>query len=223
MKIGIIAAMPVEIDLLLENCTVERQENHFDRTVHIAKFGENELFIGVSGIGKTNAASFTQLLVDKYEIEIVMNTGIAGSLVPWLDTLSIVIANNLFHHDFPDKILEGTYPGLKKFPTDVDLCRLALDSIPDGTRVEIEGIASGDDFINSSEKKLNIAKKTSALACDMESAAIAQVAYACGIKTLIIRAISDGADENAEATYENFEEAAAKLSVQVLLGVLRKM
>lgn len=220
MKIGIITAMQVEIDLLLANSEVIRVDEHFGRKVYLAKYGNNELFMGVSGIGKANAASFTQLLIDKYEIETVINSGIAGSLEDGLGTMSVVVASELHYHDIPKRISKGTYPGLDVFPVDDVLRDLAAQAIPNNTKYRVGPIATGDDFIDSTDKKKLIVERTGALATDMESAAIAHIAAGAGVKCLIIRAISDAADEAANETYDNFEEVAANLSVEVLLVVL---
>lgn len=222
MKIGIIAAMQVEVKKLLDNMEIQNVENHYGRDVHIAEFNGLKLFIGVCGIGKANAASFTQLLIDKYDPELIINTGIAGSLQAGLGTLSLVIADELYQHDIPTRILASTYPGdgISVFETDEKLRGILVKSVPSEVNLRVGPVASGDNFINSQQLKEEIVEKTSALACDMESAAIAQIAFGADKKCLIIRSISDEADDSADETYDNFEEAAANLSVEVLLKFL---
>ena len=225
MKIGIIAAMQVEVRKLLENMDIQSFENHYGRDVHIANFNDLELFIGVSGIGKANAASFTQLLIDKYDPDLIINTGIAGSLQAGLGTLSLVIADELYQHDIPSRILASTYPGegVSVFETDDKLRDVLVKSVPENVNLRVGPVASGDNFINSQKLKEEIVEKTGALACDMESAAIAQIAFGAEKRCLIIRSISDEADDNADETYDNFEEAAANLSVEVLLQFLKNL
>ncbi len=225
MKIGIIAAMPVEVKKLLENMEIQNVNNHYGRDVHLAEFNGLKLFIGVCGIGKANAASFTQLLIDKYDPDLIINTGIAGALQAGLGTLSLVIADELYQHDIPARILASTYPGdgISVFETDKELREILLKSVLGTVNLRVGPVASGDNFINSQQLKEEIVEKTSALACDMESAAIAQIAFGADKKCLIIRSISDEADDNADETYDNFEEAAANLSVEVLLKFLNKL
>lgn len=225
MKIGIIAAMQVEVRKLLENMDIQSVENHYGRDVHIASFNGLELFIGVCGIGKANAASFTQLLIDKYDPDLIINTGIAGSLQAGLGTLSLVIADELYQHDIPSRILASTYPGegVSVFETDDKLRDVLVKSVPENVNLRVGPVASGDNFINSQKLKEEIVEKTGALACDMESAAIAQIAFGAEKRCLIIRSISDEADDNADETYDNFEEAAANLSVEVLLQFLKNL
>lgn len=225
MKIGIIAAMQVEVKKLLENMDILSVENHYGRDVHIANFNDLELFIGVCGIGKANAASFTQLLIDKYDPDLIINTGIAGSLQAGLGTLSLVIADELYQHDIPSRILASTYPGedISVFETDERLRDILVKSVPENVNLRVGPVASGDNFINSQKLKEEIVEKTAALACDMESAAIAQIAFGAEKRCLIIRSISDEADDNADETYDNFEEAAANLSVEVLLQFLKNL
>lgn len=223
MKIGIIAAMQVEINLLLENSEILSEETIHGRTIYHSKLNGHDLYMGVSGIGLANAASFTQLLIDKYSIDTVINTGIAGAIEDGLGTMSVVLADKIYYHDIQARIIARTYPFMDSFPVNENLLIIADESIPTETRKRIGVIASGNAFIDSSSEKTRIKNTTGALACDMESAAIAQIAAGAEVKCLIIRTISDEADEQANETYENFEESAANLSVEILLGILQKI
>ena len=223
MRIGIIAAMQVELDLLLENTKIISKDKFYGRTIYHSKFKEHDLYMGVSGIGKANAASFTQLLLDKYEIELVINTGIAGAINPNVSTLDLVIADKLVYHDFPEEILKITYPFKASFKTDDGLVKLTKKLAQSFTNTYVGTIASADVFVAEDKLKQDIEARTKALACDMESAAIAQIAEGAGISTLIIRSISDEADDDSPETYDNFEAKAANLSVKILLEVLKEL
>lgn len=223
MRIGIIAAMQVEIDDILAESMDTSVEVVFGRKIYISSRSGHSLYMGVSGIGKVNAGSFAQILIDHFDVEVLLNTGIAGSLKGGLGTLSLVLATDLHYHDFPNKILRNTFPYLASFPTDDSLRQLAREAVPTGVKVEEGAIATGDDFIDSNEKKAAIVAATSAIACDMESAAVAHTAAAAGKPCLVIRCISDEADENSAETYDHFESRAAAISARVVLDLLDKL
>ncbi len=269
MKIGIIAAMKMELDDILQ--TLSKTEAHTPndnektttpnsdpqtttpnstpqtttpnsdtqttqtttqateqtiqgRTIYHVKTPKHDLFMGVSGVGKVNAATFSQILIDHCGAEALINTGIAGSLQPGLGTLSLVLATELIYHDFPLQILKGYYPFLREFPTDAGLRALAKAAVPPSTKVYEGRIASGDDFIDSQEKKDRIISLTEAIAVDMESAAVAHTAASAQIPCLIVRAISDEADKSYTSDdYLNFEAEAAAVSAEVVVNLLSNL
>ncbi len=221
MRIGIIAAMQVEVEDILAEVELISEADHFGRTVYFGQKAGHQLYLGVCGVGKVNAASFAQLLIDRYQVELLINTGIAGSLEPGLGMLTMVTATGLRYHDFPEDILARTYPYTREFPTDEAWRMKAALAVPEGTKHKSGVIASGDDFIDSEEKKLRIVEATSAIACDMESAAVAQVAKGADLPCLILRCISDDADQSYKAEeYQLFEPRAAALSARVVLNLL---
>lgn len=220
MRIGIIAAMNCEIEDILAFSHEKGTENVYGRRLWRSEYQGHELFMGVCGIGKANAASFCQLLIDRYKADLIINCGVAGSLDPKLKVMDLLLADRLYYHDFPNDILKGTYPGRAFFETDQQLTDKAQKAVPAGIRVLRGGVATGDDFINSSEKKNRIKKETGALACDMESAAIAQVCNGAGLPCLIFRSISDEADESGDFSFEQFAVRAAKVAADTVKGFL---
>lgn len=230
MKLGIIGAMVVEVETLKEamgSLTVTTRGG--------MEFYEGELegmpaVVVQCGVGKINAAMCTQILCDCYGVSHVVNTGIAGSLSAELDIGDLVISEDAIHHDFDLRFWGrpvGQVPGMDvtAFPADAMLRQLAFSAAeavnPGHTRTG--RVASGDQFICSKEQKDKIVANTQGLCAEMEGASIAHTAYRNGIPYVIIRAISDKADDSAEMDYPTFEAIAARRCAQVTMVMARKM
>jgi len=174
-------------------------------------------------IGTVNAAACASVLVQRFGAQVIINTGIAGSLCRELSMLDIVIADDLIFHDADLDIMEKYYPFRRSFPTDPvlrELARQAIHSLDAPPRYKVGRIASGDVFVSDEALKDSIARRCDPLCVEMEGAAIAQVAFMGGIPCLVIRALSDNADENAEESYDNLIELAADNSARILLAML---
>lgn len=229
--IGIIGAMEVEIANLKEMM----------EDVKITRRASMEFYEGIlegkkavvvrSGIGKVNAGICTQILVDVFGVEVVINTGIAGSLNKDINIGDIVVSTDVVHHDM-DAVgfgyPKGQIPQMEAFSFEADeaLRRLAVEVCKEvNPDIEVhEGrIASGDQFISNKEVKDAIVKEFGAYATEMEGAAIAQAAYLNGVPFLIIRAISDKADGSAQMDYAAFEAAAVTHSVNLTRRMLRDL
>lgn len=217
MKLGIIGAMDVEVATLKE-----RMEN-----VTTCTRAGSEYFAGTleglpavvvqCGIGKVNAALCAQILCDCYGVTHIVNTGIAGSLCADLDIGDLVISQDAIHHDFDLHFWGrpiGQVPGMDviAFPADEFLVRAAYSAAEEINcgHTKIGRVASGDQFICAKEQKEKIIADTGALCAEMEGAAIAHAAYRNGVPFVIIRAISDKADDSAEMDYPTFEAIAAQ-------------
>ena len=216
-KLGIIGAMQQEVETLLgvlENC---KTENRGGCTFYAGQLEGVEVVIVQCGVGKVNAAMCAQILCDRYEVTHIVNTGIAGSLCAELDIGDFVISQDAMYHDFtvaPLGYEVGQVPGLPvhSFPADETLRNAAMAAAqqvhPDHAR--IGRIASGDQFVAGKEQKIQIIADTGALCTEMEGAAIAHTAWRNGVPFVVIRAISDKADDSAEMDYPTFEDIAAK-------------
>ncbi len=224
MKLGIIGAMDVEVATLKEKMT-----NKTEKTIAGAVYCEGTLenlpvVVVQCGVGKVNAALCVQALCDCFGVTHVVNTGVAGSLDAKLDIGDFVIGRNAVYHDFDCHTLNPNYrvgqvPGLGvwAFPADnmlVDLAYNAADSICSGHAC-VGTVASGDQFVCQKEQKQKIIENTGAMCTEMEGAAIAHGAWRNGIPFVIIRAISDKADDSAEMDYPAFEAIAAKRCADV--------
>lgn len=222
--LGIIGAMDEEVAKLKEQMTevqVHKKANmEFVRGVMEGK----QVVVVRSGIGKVNAGICAQILVDDYRVDGIINTGIAGSLRAEINIGDIVISTDAVQHDM-DAVAFG-YPlgqiprmDVFSFEADKELAKLAEDCchrvIPQ-VGIFHGRVASGDAFIASLERKTKIVNEFDAFCCEMEGAAIAQAAYLNGIPFLIIRAISDKADDSASMDYPAFEAMAIENSVKLI-------
>jgi len=230
MMLGIIGAMDVEVALLKE-----KMENSTVSSWAGMEFCQGILegipaVVVQCGVGKINAAMCTQLLIDRFSVTVVVNTGIAGSLDAKLDIGDLVISRDAIHHDFDLRFWGrpiGQVPGLDvtAFPAAESLVRsayAAAEAINPGHN-RIGRVASGDQFICSREQKDKIISDTQAICAEMEGASIAHTAYRNGVPFVIIRAISDKADNSAEMDYPAFEATAADRCAQVTLAMARAM
>ncbi len=223
-KLGIIGAMQVEVDTL-----VDRLENKTVRNVAGSAYYEGTLegldvVVVQCGIGKVNAALCAQILCSEFGVTHLVNTGVAGSLDPELDIGDLLISRDAMHHDFdcgPVGYPKGQVPGLDvlAFPADgelMDLAWKAAEAVNPG-HTKLGRVASGDQFISGKAIKDQIIADTAASCTEMEGAPIAQVAYRNGIPYVILRAISDKADDSAEMDYPTFEAIAARRCAAVTM------
>ncbi|MGF7141695.1 adenosylhomocysteine nucleosidase [Anaerotaenia torta] len=230
-KIGIIGAMDEEVHILKS-----QMQGAAVRTAASMEFCEGSLqgrnvVVVRCGIGKVNAAVCAQLLIDLFQVDAVINTGVAGSLRNEIDIADIVLSSDTQQHDMDATGFgypAGVIPRMEQsvFPADRRLVELAkqvcLETLP-GLGVHVGRIVSGDQFISDQEKKVWLAEQFGGYCTEMEGAAIAQTAFLNRIPFLIIRAISDKADHSAEMSYQEFEELAIRNTVKLLNGLLEKI
>ena len=222
MKLGIIGAMDVEVATLkqkMQNITVTNRANmaYFEGTLEGL-----DCVVVQCGVGKINAAMCTQILIDCFGVTHIVNTGIAGSLCADLDIGDLVISRDAIHHDFDLRFWGrpvGQVPGMDviAFPADAGMMEAAFTAAEaeNPGHTTIGRVASGDQFICSKEQKEKIIADTSALCAEMEGASIAHTAYRNGVPFVIVRAISDKADDSAEMDYPTFEAIAAQRCANV--------
>ena len=229
--IGIIGAMEEEVKNLYEKMEQVEKINKASMQFYKGTLCGKEVVLVRSGIGKVNATICTQILIDIFHITMVINTGIAGSLDAQVDIGDIVISDKLVYHD-----MEATAFGYEKgqvprmdmlyFPADTELIRLAKQANetanPD-IQTFIGCIASGDQFVANKAVKDEIVQQFGAKCVEMEGAAIAHTAYLSQIPCVVIRAISDKADESAEIDYPTFEKQAIIHSVRLVCELLENM
>jgi adenosylhomocysteine nucleosidase len=230
-RIGIIGAMDEEVIRLkdqMQNATVKRIASmDFYEGILYGK----EVIVVRSGIGKVNAAVCTQILSDLYHVNVVINTGVAGSLRNEIDIADIVLSTDTLQHDvdatgFGYEL--GVIPRMESsiFTAELQLITLAkevcAEVIPE-VGVHTGRIVSGDQFISDSNKKAWLVDNFNGYCTEMEGAAIAQAAYLNQIPFLIIRAISDKADHSAEMAYSEFEELAINNTVKLLNRLIEKI
>lgn len=222
MKLGIIGAMAVEVAALKENMKNKAISTHAGMEFCEGILEGTPCVVVQCGVGKVNAAMCAQILCSSYGVTHLINTGIAGSLCPQLDIGDLVISEDVMHHDFDCTGFGypmGQVPGMDvlAYPAGKALLNKAFTAAqtinPD--HVKIGRVASGDQFICDKALKARIVEVTDALCTEMEGAAIAQTAYRNGVPFVIVRAISDKADDSAEMDYPTFEAIAAARCAQV--------
>ncbi len=222
--IGIIGAMDAEVAKLKEMMTDTEVTKTSSMEFYKGRLNGAEAVVVRAGVGKVNAACCTQALIDHFPVSYVINTGIAGSLQAKIDIGDIVLATDALEHDMDAAAFgygPGQIPGMEvhSFTADVKLRQIAKESCekvnPDISVYEGR-IVTGDQFISSKEKKAWLVKTFDGCCTEMEGAAIAHVAYLNEIPFLIVRAISDKADDSAEMDYPTFEARAIEHSVRLM-------
>lgn len=231
MRLGIIGAMSVEVDLLTERMTQITRTEQAGMTFFQGQLEGVPAVVAQCGVGKVNAAMCVQILCDRFSVSHIINTGVAGCLCKDLDIGDFVIGKDAVYHDFdcsrinPD-YLPGQVPGvpMRAFPADSRMIQLvvtAAESVSDG-KCRIGTIASGDRFICTKAEKTAIIEDTGALCVEMEGAAIAQASWRNGIPFVVIRAMGDKADETAHVDSPTFEALTARRCAALTISVAQK-
>ena len=230
MTIGIIAAMAEELEILLKDLTLEAKKEKANMTFHKGTlYGKNVVAV-VCGIGKVNSAICTQILASEYNVDKVINVGVAGGIGKEIYPGDIVVAENLVQHDmdttaFGDKM--GQIPRLDTFDfkCDEEMVTLAKKACEEISELNsfTGRIASGDQFVANIEKIQWLDTEFGAISCEMEGASIAQVCYLNSIPFVVIRSISDNANNGAHMDYQKFIPVAVKNSTKILKQMLEMM
>ena len=225
MKIGIIVAMAKELKLLKPMLQNSSEKTLFGFTFLLGSVGNHEVVAMQCGIGKVNAAMGTVTLINNFDLDAVINTGVAGGADPTVNVMDVVIGARVAYHDVwcgPECEM-GRVQGLPLFYEGTDLF---LSKIEERDDIKQGLICSGDRFIDKmSEVEAIKANFPDALAVDMESGAIAQVCCVRKVPFLSMRVISDspGASHNNTKQYNDFWEAAPQQTFEVLHNLLLKV
>lgn len=229
--IGIIGAMEEEVAILKEKMSeitiLEKAGMEFFKGI----LGGQQVVIVRSGIGKVNAGICTQILADVFQVNAVINTGIAGSLKVEINIGDIVLSTDTMQHDvdareFGYEIGQVPRMDTRTFPADDRLRETALQvcrKVNPEIQVFEGRVASGDQFVADKETKEKIIANTQAYCTEMEGAAIGQAAYLNGIPYLVIRAISDKADDSAHMDYPAFEKEAIRHTVNLVENMMKAL
>ncbi|HAZ96827.1 5'-methylthioadenosine/adenosylhomocysteine nucleosidase [uncultured Treponema sp.] len=228
-KIGIIGAMSVELEFLkskLEENSAETKAGGMTFTE--GKINGSSVVLVQSGVGKVNAALCAQRLILQFGCTHIINTGIAGAMAFGLKVLDFVASTDAVYHD-----MDATGFGYKKteipqmkcsdFPADgkmLEAARSAFKEFPAEHKLVFGRIATGDQFVSDKEKKSAIQETCSPACVEMEGAAVAHACWINEIPFVIIRCMSDMADDDGESTYSFNENEAASLSGSLVLSML---
>lgn len=227
--IGIIGAMEAEVARLKEQMEDVAVQTKASMDFFRGRLKGKDVVVVRSGIGKVNAGICTQILVDEYKVSAVINTGIAGSLRAEIDIGDIVLSTDALQHDVEALAFGyplGQIPQMDTFSFEADarlreIARAACERVNPDIHTHVGRVVSGDQFISSREKKDWITENFEGYCTEMEGAAIAQAAYLNGIPFLIIRAISDKADESAHMDYPEFEAKAIIHCVNLVEAIVQ--
>ena len=217
-KTGIIGAMEEEVNSLKDSLTNPKVSTVAGMEFCEGKLDGKDVVIVQCGMGKVNAGICANTLINQFDCARVINTGVAGSLDSQIDIGDIVVSVDACQHDFTVEDIgfekgEIPYTGLSAFPADEAMREKAVEAVhvavPD-IHVFEGRVCTGDQFISSREQKDQILSNFGGLCCEMEGGAIAQACYLNDTPFVIIRAISDKADESEEMNYELFKKDAAE-------------
>jgi adenosylhomocysteine nucleosidase len=225
-KIGIIGAMQIEIDLIIEKMEVLEESTHAGFSFYTGMLKGKLIVLTRCGVGKVNAASCTQILIDRFEVDCIINTGIAGSLKQDVCIGDLVISSDVTHHDVRKAQMRNLFPFQETFIANKDLIDLAVKACNVSERkptFHCGRIVSGECFVEDTKLKDGLITDYAPACVEMEGSSIGHVAYINNIPFVIIRCISDNADEEAIYTYENFEKMAGDLSASIVIELIRNM
>lgn len=227
--IGVIAAMQTEADELREQMTDITTETIAGTEFVRGLWEGKPIVVAVSGIGKVFSAICAQTMILRYAPALIINVGVSGALSPTLSIGDVVVANEVVQHDM-DTTAIGDEPGLLSginriyLPCSAQYVRLleqAADSL--GLRHETGVIASGDLFVHTEEKKQWLREQFRAISCEMEGGSIGTVCFVNGVDFCVLRAVSDGGDEDAPQDFTVSLRKASLAAQRVLYAFLRQL
>lgn len=227
--IGIIGAMEVEVKNL--KAKIENKKTEFISGIEFVsgQLSGKDVVVAQCGIGKVFAAICAEAMILKFNPDYIINTGVAGTLTNALSIGDVAISQSVVQHDMdtspigdPKGLLSGI--NIINIPADEYLSSLAQTVIKEQKINCIKGvIASGDQFIASKTQKDLIVSEFSAIACEMEGAAVGHVCFVNKVKFLILRAISDSADNSSHMDYPTFLKMASENSTKVTLELIKRI
>ena len=232
--IGIMSAMDSELALLLETADIAGSRMIGGTEYHYGKLEGKDVVLVRAGVGKSLASACTAVLIHEFNVSSVIFTGIAGGVGDDVGVLDVVIATDLILHDYGRVTADGfewngragVNPETGAIPVDKVLSDLAYEAAI--TVVGEEGtfrgtIVTGDQFIMSDPYVTELQEKFDALACEMEGASVARVAYAFDTPVVVIRCMSDKADGLAHEVIEDFGDQAADISAGIVIEFLKNI
>ena len=224
MTWGIIGAMDSEVALLKERMQLERTEERSGLTYYIGTLAGKDVIVVTCSVGKVNAALCAQTLAQVYHVDRLVNTGVAGALDIRANIFDVVVSEELCYHDASLGILERNPPYTSTYTADFLLVKWAVEAcceVADGKfSCFIGRIVTGDRFISDAAVKADIVERFKPMCVEMEGAAVAHVATANKIPFVVIRSMSDKADDSADMSFDEFAPKAAENSAQIIIKML---
>lgn len=231
--LGIIGAMDSEVKILKGKLIDNKITKIAGIEFNEGKLEGKDVVIAQAGIGKVNAAICTQIMIDKFNVKALLNTGVAGGLYKDLKVGDIVVSTNTVEHDFdvtafghPKGYISGmgTEGQVTYFEADKNLLsqiEKSLEETLKENKYYLGTIASGDIFVSDANLKKDLVKNFNAYAAEMEGASIGHVATLNKVPFVVLRSISDLADGSAHVTYSDFEKKAAEVSSNVVINFVK--
>ena len=229
MTIGIMGAMVEEIEPILELVDeIETEIDYANNKYYKAKYNNINLIIAYSKIGKVNSALTAATMIEKFEIDMLLFSGVAGAINENLKIGDLIVATKLCQHDLDITAFGHPYgyvPESKVFvETNEKLNNIAKNVAKKLNIKLLEGIiATGDQFIADPKRKEWIKTTFNADAIEMEGASVGFVCDSLGVPFFVLRAISDSADMDAGFDFDKFLEGSAKESAKFLIEMLEEI
>lgn len=217
---GILGALDEEVALIREKMQVERETAMLGTTFYEGTVFAKRIVLACCGVGKVNAAACATTLLQRFGADCAINVGIAGAMAHGLRVLDVVASSETCFHD-QDDVMLGYYPKCAFFKADaalLSLCQRACAAL--SQPVTVGRIASGDVFVSDKATKELIAARYAPACVEMEGAAIGHAAFMHEKPYLVIRTMSDTADDAAQETYDDFMHRAALQSAHIILKML---
>lgn len=227
--LGIIGAMTSEVDELKNTMTDTIETKVGDMTFTIGKLCGTDAVVTVCGEGKVNAAMCTQAMIMEFSPDVIVNTGVGGGLADGLKICDVVVADAVVEHDMdmsPLGYKKGFVCGVEciEMPCDEKTAEALLECVKELGLPSHRGIvASGDQFVSSESKKQWLKETFNAAVCEMEGAAIGHVCMRNSVPFGVLRAISDGGDDDASMSFPEFAARAAENSIAIMKLFAKKI
>ncbi|MCH5202319.1 MAG: 5'-methylthioadenosine/adenosylhomocysteine nucleosidase [Oscillospiraceae bacterium] len=226
---GIICALKIEVDGLKTLMNEYKKNTYAGLDFISGKINNKDVVLLECGIGKVNAAIGTQIMIDRYNPDVIINSGIAGSLSKDLKIGDIVVSKDCVQHDMDgtemgDPRGEIWYTDEKRI--DIPADKATYEKLFDCCKVlknvntKLGRVATGDTFVASIERRKFIADEFNALCCEMEGGAVGQVCYRNKVPFAVLRSISDDFNNNEFVDFEKFRVLAAENSIKVMTEFL---
>ena len=222
-RIGLLVAMHKEAQDIVAGLSNVITEEYKGKTFTLGKIGDKEVVLALAGIGKVNAAYTTTIMIERYSVDYVINTGIAGG-VGMLKPLTPLSVSSVCQHDSDTTALGdpiGLISGLNKVYFDCD--EEVVNVIKEAGNTAVGRVATGDKFIASDVESGHIRETFGAIACDMECGACAQVCFIAGVKFGALKVISDSAGDGSALTYEELSSRACEINATTLLKAIKQL
>ncbi len=222
MKIGIMCATIRELTPVVEKMENPVVKHVWKREYHCGRLHGLDAVVVMGGVGKVNAAVTAQELINRFGVEKIFFTGVAGGLSPQVQIGDVIIGQSILNHDIPYELVndQNQFPGMpEEFSSDPQLTDLCRGISP---RIHFGRIITGDAFITGAQRD-DLICRFHPLCVDMESAAVAQVCWFFDLPLLVIRSLSDHADDDAHEVYEANVASSSIGAVEVLDRVLQKL